>query len=393
MLEHIGQPPRGLKLIKLDDLSFAGFSPLRLPPIGRPDDRLAAILYTSGTSGRPKGVMLTHRNLRSNVEASIQHAGLRRADGFLGVLPQFHSFGLTALTLIPLFMAAQVVYTARFVPAKLVKLIARHRPEIMMALPSMYNALLGVKKAGPEDFESIRLAVSGAEPLSRQVHDAFVDRFGVNILEGYGLTETSPVIAWSLPDRHERGAVGPVLPNLDLRTVDPEGNPTPTGTEGQIIVRGPSVMAGYYRMPDKTAEVMDDDGFFHTGDMGRIDTRGLLHITGRIKEMLIIGGENVFPGEIERVLSEHPSVAAAGVVGRADPSRGEVAVAFVEIIEGQSFDEAALRRHCREHLAGFKVPRQITPVDQLPRSPTGKVLRRELASQVPDAPPDRPEET
>jgi len=382
MIEHLGDPPTGVTVTKLNEMDFNGVPPLRLPPMFKRDDRLAALLYTSGTSGKPKGVMLTHRNLRSNVEAAVEHATITTADTFIGVLPQFHAFGLTVLTLIPLAIGSRVVYTARFVPAKLVQLIEQHRPDIIIAIPSMYNALLNVKKAGPQSFESIRLAVSGAEPLSVDTHQRFQEKFNVNILEGYGLTETSPGVAWSLPDKNQRGAVGPVLPGMEVRIIDNEGNPLPAGREGEIVIKGPNIMAGYYNMPDKTAEVIDADGYFHTGDMGTLDERGLLHITGRIKEMLIIGGENVFPREIEEALTQHESVSAAAVVGRQDPSRGEVPIAFIELIEGQSFDEAALRAHCREHLAGFKVPKEIRVLEELPRSPTGKILRRDLAQQV-----------
>lgn len=377
MLEFLGDEPTGVNVIKLDEMRFKGMPPLRWPPKPEADD-LAAILYTSGTSGTPKGVMMTHGNLASNVAAAVEHAQLRTADAFLGVLPQFHSFGLTALTLAPLRVGVPVIYAARFVPAKLVQLIRDHRPDIFMAIPSMYAALLNVKKAGPDDFKSIRLAVSGAEPLSKQVREGMRDQFGVNILEGYGLTETGPIVSWSLPELNEPGAVGPVLPGVEVRIVDAENKPLPTGEHGQIIVRSPSVMPGYYKQPELTDAVFDEDGFFHTGDRGKLDERGLLWVTGRIKEMMIIAGENVFPREIEEVLAEHPAVHSAGVVGLTDPSRGEIPVAFVQLVEDAEFDEAALRQWCRDRLAGFKVPRQIHAVDELPRSPTGKVLRRKL---------------
>lgn len=378
MLDYLGDAPSGVKVLKLDEMRFGGVPPLRWPPRPAADD-VAAILYTSGTSGAAKGVMLTHGNLRSNVEATVELAKLDRSDGFLGVLPQFHSFGLTALTLIPIRVGVPVIYTARFVPAKLVKLIRDHRPDIFMAIPSMYHALLGVKRAGREDFESIRLAVSGAEPLPESVREGFRQRFGVTILEGYGLTETGPIVSWSLPERHMPGAVGTVLPGIDVRIVDGGNRPLQTGEHGEIIVRGPSVMAGYYKAPDLTERVFDSDGFFHTGDRGKLDEEGRLWVTGRIKEMMIIAGENVFPNEIEEVIAAHPSVHSAGVVGRVDPSRGEVPVAFVQLAEGETFDEPALRQWCRDRLAGFKVPRQIQPVDELPRSATGKILRRKLS--------------
>jgi len=382
MLEYLGSEPQGVNLLKLDEVKFDGVPPLRMPPLHTPSDQVAAILYTSGTSGRPKGVMLTHGNLRANVRDAVKHSGIDASSGFAGVLPQFHCFGLTVLTLLPLAVGCKVVYTARFVPTKLLQKIREHRPDIFMAIPSMYAALASLKNATPDDMSSIRLAISGAEPLAAETRERFYEKFGVRILEGYGLTETSPGVSWSLPDHNRDGSVGPPLPNVTIEIRDSQGRPLPAGEKGEICIAGPNIMAGYYKMPDETAKVIDDRGFFRTGDMGKIDIDGLLSITGRIKEMLIIGGENVFPREIEEVLSRHPAVQASAVVGRQDPSRGEVPVAFVEILDGHEFEEAKLRAHCREHLAGYKVPKRIVRMDELPRNPTGKVLRRKLSDQL-----------
>jgi long-chain acyl-CoA synthetase len=334
--------------------------------------------------------MLTHGNLHSNADAAIVHAGIKRADTFLGVLPQFHSFGLTALTLIPLRIGARVVYSARFIPKKIVELVRRYRPDIVMAVPSMYGALLSVKGATPDDFTSVRLAISGGEPLPEAVYTAFLEKLNLRILEGYGLTETAPVTNWSTPQRFVRRAVGTCLPNVDEKIVDEHNRPLPAGHEGEILITGPNIMKGYYKLPGQTRDVFIDlpletphgrvetRRYFRTGDIGKMDADGFLFITGRKKEMLIIGGENVFPREIEEVLNKHPSVRDSAVIGRTDGLRGEVPVAFVETQDGADFDEKALRSWCRESLAGYKVPREIHAVDTLPRSPTGKILRREL---------------
>jgi long-chain acyl-CoA synthetase len=390
MLEHLGEAPSGVRLLKLDEMTFTGAPPLRWPPIAAADEP-AVILYTSGTSGRPKGVVLTHGNLSSNVRAAIQHVRLTTSDGFIGVLPQFHSFGLTALTLVPLSGGALVIYTARFQPLKLVKLIRQYKPDIFLGIPSMYNALLGVKSLGPDDLKQIKLAVSGGEPLPQVIFDRFKSQFDMHILEGYGLTETAPVVSWSVPWAWKPGSVGKVLPGIEVQIVDDADRPVPPGEEGEVLVRGPNVMAGYYRQAELTAEVLDGRGYFRTGDWGKLDEEGFLFITGRKKDMLIIGGENVFPREIEEVLNQHPTVRDSAVVGRQDYSRGEVPIAFVEIEEGATFDEAALRTWCREHLAGYKVPREIRSMVSLPRGPTGKVLRRELAGKV-GPPEDRSSE-
>ncbi|MAE63309.1 MAG: long-chain fatty acid--CoA ligase [Phycisphaeraceae bacterium] len=381
--------PDGVSLLHLDDLSFDGLPPLRWPPVPGRDD-LAVILYTSGTSGRPKGVMLTHGNFRANVDAAIEHANITQADTFLGVLPQFHSFGLTALTLIPLRAGSRVVYTVRFTPRRLVDLIVEHRPEIVMAVPSLYGALLKVKGATSDDFASVRMAISGGEPLPDATFEAFQERYGVRLLEGYGLTETTPVTNWCTPTRYRRYSVGQALPDVDVRVVDDKDRFLARNQDGEVLICGPNVMKGYYRLPEQTAEVFVDlpvEGgngsmqtrrFFRTGDIGRIDDDGYLYITGRKKEMLIVGGENVFPREIEEVLNRHPSVGDSAVIGRNDGVRGEVPVAFVELAEDQQFDEPQLRTWCRDHLAGYKVPRDIVHIDKLPRNPMNKILRREL---------------
>ena len=394
MLEHLGEDhvPEEVSLIRMEELSFGGLPPLRWPPSPRPDE-LAVLLYTSGTSGRPKGVMLTHGNLASNVQGAAEHAGMTHEQVFLGVLPQFHSFGLTALTLLPLYLGAKAVYTARFVPRRLIKLIEKHEPDVFMAIPSMYGALLGVKKAGAESLESIDIAVSGGEALPEAVYENFQEKYGVKILEGYGLTETSPMLNWSTPDDSRHKSVGKALPDVTIMIVNEDLKPLGTEEEGEILAAGPNIMAGYYNLPEQTDEVITflhdpADGelkrFFRTGDMGKLDEDGFLYITGRIKEMLIVGGENVFPREIEEVLNRHDTVAASGVVGRHDDTRGEVPVAFVELVEDAEFDENELRSHCRESLAGYKVPREIRVVDELPRNPTGKILRRELSERLDD---------
>lgn len=382
MLKHLGYEPDVRTLLKLEEVSFKGVPEPRWPALAN-EDETAVLLYTSGTSGKPKGVMLTHANIRANIRQCVEFASFTRHDVVLGVLPQFHSFGLTVLTLLPLTVGAKAVFTARFVPQRILALCKEHRATAFIAIPSMYNALLHVKQAEPDDVASLRFIVSGGEPLPEVVSRGFFEKFGRRINEGYGLTETSPVTNWCPPQEDAPHSVGPPLPGVEQRIVDWEsGAVLPPGRDGEVRIKGPNVMKGYFKLPKETAAAFDDEGWFRTGDIGRMDERGFLFITGRLKEMIIVGGENVFPREIEEVLDQHPSVLASAVIGVRDDVRGELPWAFVELKEGAAFDEGALRAWCRERLAGYKVPREIRLVEALPRNPTGKIMRRELRKSI-----------
>ena len=387
LLDVVGEDmiPEGINVVRLDKLSFKGLPPVRWPADPKDKD-LAVLLYTSGTSGRPKGVMLSHGALHNNVTAIIKHAHLNPTNTFLGVLPQFHAFGVTALTLMPLYLGAHVIYTARFVPKKLIELMRKHKPNIFIAVPSMFGAMLSVKSAKPEDFASLQYAVCGAEPLPQAVFDAYQEKFHCHLLEGYGLTETAPVTNWSTPKENRLHSVGKALPGVKNYIVDDDNKVLGPDEEGEILITGPNVMDGYWQLPEKTAEVFTEIDLpgqgkvkaFRTGDIGKLDKEGYLYITGRKKEMLIVGGENVFPREIEEVLNMHPSVKASAVVGKPDDMRGEVPIAFVELEEDAAFDANELRNFVRERVSQVKVPREVRQIDALPRNPTGKILRREL---------------
>ncbi|MFT5422415.1 MAG: long-chain acyl-CoA synthetase [Phycisphaerales bacterium] len=378
MLDFLEQAPKVENLIKLDELNFKKLPrPRRSANAG--DDDLACLLYTSGTSGKPKGVMLTHGNLTAAIKAAAHHASITPDDVFMGVLPQFHCFGLIDLTLLPLTLGSKILYTARFNPAKMLGLAREHKPSVLIIIPAMYNALANSKSGKHGDLDSLRYCVSGGEPLSDAVSSKFKEKFGVTINEGFGMTETSAASNWCLPEMYKPHSVGPTLPGIEARIISQEtGEPAPEDGEGELQLRGPTIMKGYYKLPEETAKAIEPDGFLHTGDMARIDSDGHVHITGRIKEMLIVGGENVFPREIEEVIDSHPAVSACGVVGRPDDARGEVPIAFVEPMEGETIDTQEVLNLCREKLSGYKVPKQIRVIDQLPRNPTGKILRRDL---------------
>lgn len=382
MLEMFGELPSDVKAIKLDEQNFKGLPmPRRMKRV--PDDTLAVLLYTSGTSGKPKGVMLTAKNMAANVDQVQDWVHFVRDDCMLGVLPQFHSFGLTVLTILPLSAGMKVVYTARFMPKRMYDLMKKHRPTVFIAIPSMYAALLSAKSGTADHWSTFKYVVSGGEPLPEATFNGYKEKFNVIMNEGYGLTETAPAANWCRPQDHKRKSVGMPITGVEEKIIDPEGNTLGPNEDGEVCIRGDNIMAGYYKMPEETAKVIDKDGFFHTGDMGRLDDDGHLYITGRIKEMLIIGGENVFPREIEEVLNKHESVHASAVIGSHDESRGEVALAFVELEEDAEFDLKSIRSHCREYLAQYKVPRDVRVLKELPRNPTGKIMRRELGVETP----------
>jgi long-chain acyl-CoA synthetase len=364
--------PIGLKRLLLNAQTLA---PGQLDmPAAEPSDT-AAIIYTSGTSGMPKGVCLSFENVVRNAEACIEYARMDANQVFLSVIPQFHSFGFTVGTVVPLLLGASVWYLPRFSPAALISTIAEKRVTILIAIPSMYAAV--AKKPEPDDLSSLKLAIAGGEPLSSVAARAFKQRFNVEIMEGYGLTEASPVVAVNMPWAHRPGSVGRALPGIEVSTVDEAGQRLPAGKVGELIIRGHCVMQGYHNRPDLTARVITD-GALYTGDVGRVDADGFIHITGRAKEMMIVGGENVFPQEIESVLADHPAVAEAAVIGMPDKLRGEVPLAYVLVHQGADVGEKELRSFCRGRLAGYKVPREIRIEQDLPRGPTGKILKRAL---------------
>ncbi len=350
-----------------------------------PED-VATILYTSGTSGDPKGVMLTQHNLDQNARAAIEHINPQGEHRFLGVLPLFHSFGMTTMMIVPVTLGARVYYLPRFQPSLMLKTIAKQQSTMVYAIASMYAAILRLKNARPEDLKSIYMAVSGGEALPPALYDGWLDRFGFPLYEGYGLTETSPTVSTNVPRANKPRTAGTLIPGVEGRAVDEDGNPLPPGETGELVLRGHCIMKGYYNKPRETAEVIDQDGWFKTGDMGYVDAENYIAITGRKKEMIIISGENVYPREIESVLEQHEAVSESAVIAeKIGGTRGEVPVGFVVLKEGLTVTDAELRDHCRRHLPQYKVPKVVWIAEDLPRGPTGKILKRALdPAGVPD---------
>lgn len=368
----------GMRSLVLDSKSVV---PGRVATAHRAGSDLAVILYTSGTQGRPKGVCLTIDNVYNNARAAIEAAELGQDEVLLSVLPQFHSFGLTAMTIVPLLLGATVHYLPRFSPVAVVETIAERKITVFMAVASMYAALLGMKSAPPNAFQSLRLAISGGEALPPNVFAGFRERFGVTICEGYGLTEASPIVSLNNPESNRPGSVGRALPGIEVYAADVQGRPLSAGETGELLIRGHCVMRGYHNQPDATAAAIRA-GVLASGDVGHVDADGYIHITGRAKEMIIVGGENVYPREIENVMLQHPAVAEAAVIGVRDALRGEQPVAFVILRAGATATDLELRAFCKDRLAGYKVPRNVQIAEDLPRGPTGKILKRALLKEL-----------
>jgi long-chain acyl-CoA synthetase len=275
-----------------------------------------------------------------------------------------------------------VHYLPRFSPVAVVRTIAEKRVSVFITVASMFGALAAMKDAAPPSFASLTLAVSGGEPLPAKAAASFEERCGTRIYEGYGMTEASPVVTLNTPWAYRAGSVGRPLPGISVQAVDVEGHALSSGQDGELVVRGHCVMRGYLNRPALTTETIRDGGL-HTGDIGQVDADGFVYITGRAKEMLIVGGENVFPREIETVLVAHPAVTEAAVVGVRDDIRGELPIAYViRNPTAPAVDEAELRGFCRQRLAAYKVPRRVYIAEELPRGPTGKILKRALKDHL-----------
>ncbi len=361
------------------EIAQASTSPL--PSAPREED-IALIIYTSGTTGRPKGAMLTHLNLVYDAEAAGRMTALSSEDVFLCVLPLFHSFGITVCAVLPFLYGAKVVLLPRFSPEETAVAIERHRVTFFPAVSTMFLALLRAKFSKEYDFSSLKYCIAGGAPCPLEVMEEWEKRFGVPIAEGDGPTECGPVTSVNPPlGRIKPGTVGPALPGVRMKIVDDNDFELPPGEVGEIVVKGPNVMLGYYKAPEETREALRY-GWFHTGDLGKVDEDGYFSIVDRKKDLIIVGGLNVYPREVEEVLYRHPKVKEAAVVGMPDPLRGEAVKAYVVLKEGEEATEAEIISFCRQHLAPFKVPRRVEFLPELPKSATGKILRRELRERT-----------
>lgn len=342
------------------------------------EDELAAILYTSGTNANPKGVMLSHKNFMSNLDGCVRAFRFAEKDVLLGVLPLFHTYALTTCLILPVNVGATMVYLARFSGPKVLELIEKHRITSLFAIPSMYRVLLRTAESVRHDLSSLRLCTSGGEPLPGDVLESFNKMFPVPITEGYGLTESAAIVSVNLPEKCKPGSIGPPLNNLEVKIVNDDGQKMPLNKDGEICVKGPNIMKGYYKLPLETEQAITPDGWLKTGDYGKLDEEGFLWITGRKKELIIISGENVSPNEIEHVISGYEKVFEVAVIGVPDKVRGEAPKAYIALRESAVCTEEEIRNYCMERLPHYKVPKYYEFLKELPHGPTGKVLKRAL---------------
>ena len=353
---------------------------------GRGDLDDAVILYTSGTTGHPKGAELTHDGLVRNAEiSSLTLFDVGPDDVIMGCLPLFHVFGLTCGLNASVARAATLSLLPRFDPAKALDIIQRDQVTIFEGVPTMYAAMLHLPDADPAKTATLRLCASGGAAMPVVVLRGFEEKFGCVILEGYGLSETSPVASFNHPHRVRKpGSIGTPIEGVEMRLIDDDWNTVPDGEIGEIAIRGHNVMKGYWNKPEATAETMRD-GWFRTGDMARVDADGYYFIVDRKKDLIIRGGYNVYPREIEEVLHEHPAVAEVAVIGIPHPSLGEEVGAAVALKPGASATTDELRSFARDRVAAYKYPRHVWLVDALPKGPTGKILRREVTPPTGEA--------
>jgi long-chain acyl-CoA synthetase len=347
--------------------------------VDRSADDTAVILYTSGTTGTPKGAELTHANLARNAEGGRRLFGLHADDVVLGALPLFHAFGQTCGLNCAVGSGACLTLIPRFDPARALEIIARDKVTVFEGVPTMFAALLHVEDRARYDASTLRYCASGGAALPVEVLGSFEDAFGCKVLEGYGLSETSPVASFNHPDRERKaGSVGTPIDGVEMKVVDNAGNEVDRGEVGEILIRGHNVMKGYWNRPDATSEAINPEGWFKTGDMAKIDADGYFFIVDRKKELIIRGGYNVYPREIEEVIYGHPAVREVAVIGIPHPELGEEVGAAIVLKPDAEAGEDELREFVKALVAAYKYPRRVWFVDELPKGPTGKILRRKV---------------
>ncbi|WP_018662380.1 fatty acid--CoA ligase family protein [Heyndrickxia acidiproducens] len=345
------------------------------------DDDVAVILYTSGTTGKPKGAMLTHKNLYSNASDIGGYLKMSSCDRVITALPMFHVFCLSVAVNAPLISGATMLIVPKFSPREVFRIAKKYEATVFAGVPTMYNYLYQFPDGDPKDFASLRLCISGGSSLPVALLKNFEKKFNVLISEGYGLSEASPVTCFNPLDRPRKpGSIGTNIVHVENKIVNELGQEAPAGEVGELIVRGPNVMKGYYKMPEETAAAIRN-GWLYTGDLAKMDEDGYFYIVDRKKDMVLVGGFNVYPREVEEVLYNHPDIAEAAALGIPDPDQGEAVKVYV-VAKNKNVTEQDLFEYCKERLAKYKVPKEIEFLEELPKNTTGKILRRQLKEQV-----------
>jgi len=377
-----GAAEAGAELIEVEPEGFAAtLAALEPSPemAAADDSDTAVILYTSGTTGKPKGAELSHLNLLRNADVSARtNTTVGQGDIVLGALPLFHSFGQTVSMNASVMVGATLTLVPKFDPGEALETMARDDVTHFYGVPTMYGALL--HHPGREDYDlgSLRVCMTGGSSMPVEVLRGFEDAFGAVVLEGYGLSETSPVACCNHPDRERRpGSIGTPIEGVEMRIVDESGAEVPTGEVGEIVIRGHNIMKGYWGKPEATAEAIRD-GWFHSGDMGREDEDGYFYVVDRKKDMIIRGGYNVYPREVEELLYEHPAIREAAVLAVPHPEWGEEVGAAVVLEPGEEVAPEEISAWVRERIAAYKYPRVVWFLDDLPKGPTGKIVKREI---------------
>ena len=346
-------------------------------PVAVGDDDTAIILFTSGTTGQPKGAMLTHKNLYSNARDIGDYLKFSDSDRVIATLPVFHVFALSVVVNAPLLKGATILLVPRFSPADVFDIAEKHKATVFAGVPTMFNFLYQYEAGDVAAFENLRLAISGGASLPVSLLHSFEQKFNVRISEGYGLSEASPVTCFNPIDKERKaGSIGQSIVNVENKIVNELGEELPVGEVGELIVRGPNVMKGYYKMPEETAYAIRD-GWLYTGDLAKKDEEDYFYIVDRKKDMIIVGGYNVYPREVEEVLFAHPNIVEAAVLGYPDTNLGEAVHAYV-VLKEQTTTPEEIQAYCAQHIAKYKVPKVIEILDELPRNATGKILRRSL---------------
>ncbi len=377
-----GAAEAGAELTEVEPAAFAA-TLAEHEPIGglaeTAEDDTAVILYTSGTTGKPKGAELTHLNLARNAEVSSRTTcEIDQGDVVLGALPLFHSFGQTVGMNASLRVGACLTLVPKFDPGEALATMQRDRVSHFYGVPTMFGALLHHPERESFDISSLRTCITGGASMPVEVLRGFEDAFGAVVLEGYGLSETSPVACSNHPGKERKpGSIGTPIDGVEMQVVDEDDNPVAQGEVGEIVIRGHNIMKGYWQRPDATEEAMRG-GWFHSGDMARTDEEGYFYIVDRKKDLIIRGGYNVYPREVEEVLYEHPKVREAAVVGLPHDEWGEEIGAAVVLHEGEELMPVEVSAYVKERIAAYKYPRVVWFLDDLPKGPTGKILKREI---------------